>query len=392
MYVFAHVYAYLYVYVCVLVCGCVIVCVRVYVCAQLQQRHRLSLVDSCLGSQCSTSTALGGRRARGNRNSGMGKRGSGGNSAHLAQKKNKLASQLEAQEELEDSIQFRKDLKQLESDIKENPELAKKKLRRAQQAVAVVVVTPENSAMLSSDLEGRRVKHMPRKFLKDEFLLAVEDKPAPFCKDENIVAMLKKEKNSLIHILCRLATVSEDDPHGPQEKKIWLGGYVSRIKNLGGWPVGLMLKSDMSLDWDNGGHFQLMPKMEADAKPAEHLYKAFTMMGRKELGPLEGVCLPPRLPEIQLDLQKFPGGFAAVPDQAPHVDFNCRRSSHSRASDRGFHKRADKQHLETTFTILFTILKHVLQSLSPNYIGCLGLFHCALVDDRCWERGYVGIV
>ena len=91
--------------------------------------------------------------------------------------------------------------------------------------------------------------------------------------------MLKKEKNSLVHILCRLATVSEDDPHGPQEKRIWLHGYLSRIKMLGGWPDGLTLKTCMSLDWDNGGHFQMVPKMEADANPAEHRYQAFTLMG-----------------------------------------------------------------------------------------------------------------
>ena len=114
----------------------------------------------------------------------MSKRGRGGHSGHLAGKASKLAKAMESQEELEDNIAFRKDLKRLEADIKENPELAKKKLRRAQQAVAVAVTKVEDTHMHASDLEGRAVKKMPQKFLKREFLPAVEDKPASLCTEE----------------------------------------------------------------------------------------------------------------------------------------------------------------------------------------------------------------
>ena len=124
------------------------------------------------------------------------------------------------------------------------------------------------------------MKTLPSKFLKFEWFPTLQDRPEEFKSESNVNAMLVKDKGALIKILCRRAVVSEEDPHGPINKKIWLDGYHNRILAMTpDWPAGLKLRPDSTLDWDLGGHYQLVPNMPKDCpRPADHRYTGFVVM------------------------------------------------------------------------------------------------------------------
>ena len=208
----------------------------------------------------------------------------GGHSGHIEAKRRKLAREGEEQDRLEDAVAFRDGVNKLTQQLKTDPN-AVKMLRRCQQAVSACSYQAETKERFGEDLEGRPLKRMPPKFLKDRFLPAVGQRVAgapPELKDPKTIQLIaKKDPKAPLNTLTRLACVSKKDPVGPMDKNEWLEVYLERINQVGGWPDDLRLTLDYELNFNiSGGHYKVMPPMTDDVKPEDHRYTHFLFVGR----------------------------------------------------------------------------------------------------------------
>jgi hypothetical protein len=53
------------------------------------------------------------------------------------------------------------------------------------------------------------------------------------------------------------------------------------FKEMGGWPSGLSITADFDIDFDAGGHYDLIPPLPEDVAPADHIFAGFKFLGKE---------------------------------------------------------------------------------------------------------------
>ena len=209
----------------------------------------------------------------------------GAHSGHVSSQRVKMAREAKKLDEQEQAVEHRRGMAELQNRLKNGDADARLLLKRCQQQVAIADVKVEDADRFSSDMEGRLLKRAPATFLKNEWLTQVPDNvqgsPGILRDPKAIGAIVRVNKHAPLQLLYRLACVSEDTPFGPMLKTDWLRAYWARIAAMGGWPAGLILNPDFSVNFESGGHYRLIPPVPAGVAPADHKYRGFEVCGKE---------------------------------------------------------------------------------------------------------------
>jgi hypothetical protein len=193
-------------------------------------------------------------------------------SAHnVNKKKTKVERELGTLIDAEDRLQFRHDLAWLSAEVKANPNKMK-----ALKAVAQVDVKPaaERARFLHPDLASKTQMRLPLTFVKydlctrlDGFTKAVVD------------ALSKRDPQVMRKLMNRMSLTSDQEPIGTLCKDTWLAKREARIKGLN-LQSGVTWNTSYEIDWQECGHFQLLPKMPTGTDPASWVYDQIIFLGK----------------------------------------------------------------------------------------------------------------